>query len=330
MPHQCTDCGRSFADGSKEMLSGCPECGGNKFQFIPKGAVDGTSATGSSEPPSRDSNAGAVSKATDTVRDWVGRKRSSDDSSQRSWPKSATEDYDTPAEKAAARANESTNARSEAGGNADTGSRVETDSPANAADAGNRQSAERESAATPTDQTAKRRSQPNVQETQPQSDSQASPTTGSSEPEQETDDGPIGARMGSSEDNAQANARSDMVQPDELPGQVNAADTGAGQPTDAPRPDASQSESVDGRRNQPPNEGRVVAEPSDTEVDDRPDLDELRQELNQQFESIKILNPGQYELNLMELYDREEYIISLREDGRYVIDVPESWRGSDE
>jgi hypothetical protein len=28
----------------------------------------------------------------------------------------------------------------------------------------------------------------------------------------------------------------------------------------------------------------------------------------------------------MELYNREEYIISLQEDGRYVIEVPESWR----
>jgi predicted nucleic acid-binding Zn-ribbon protein len=39
------------------------------------------------------------------------------------------------------------------------------------------------------------------------------------------------------------------------------------------------------------------------------------------------VSPGQYELNLMELYDREEYIISLREDGRYVIEVPDSWSG---
>ena len=60
---------------------------------------------------------------------------------------------------------------------------------------------------------------------------------------------------------------------------------------------------------------------------EKEEVDELREELNQQFESIKILNPGQYELNLMELYDREEYIISLQEDGRYVIEVPESWRG---
>ncbi|PSQ24287.1 hypothetical protein BRD06_07885, partial [Halobacteriales archaeon QS_9_67_15] len=39
--------------------------------------------------------------------------------------------------------------------------------------------------------------------------------------------------------------------------------------------------------------------------------------------------PGQYELNLMELYDREEYIIALQEDGRYSIQVPETWRQAD-
>jgi len=38
MPHQCTNCGHTFPDGSKEMLSGCPECGGNKFQFKPAGS----------------------------------------------------------------------------------------------------------------------------------------------------------------------------------------------------------------------------------------------------------------------------------------------------
>lgn len=59
-------------------------------------------------------------------------------------------------------------------------------------------------------------------------------------------------------------------------------------------------------------------------------MEELREELNKQFESIKIVRPGQYELNLMELYNREEYIISLQEDGRYVIDVPDSWRDGGE
>ncbi|MFW5900842.1 MAG: OapC/ArvC family zinc-ribbon domain-containing protein, partial [Halodesulfurarchaeum sp.] len=44
----------------------------------------------------------------------------------------------------------------------------------------------------------------------------------------------------------------------------------------------------------------------------------------------RIVAPGEYELNLMELYDREEHIVALREDGKYVIEVPETWReGSD-
>lgn len=58
------------------------------------------------------------------------------------------------------------------------------------------------------------------------------------------------------------------------------------------------------------------------------DLAELRERLDSQFESIRIVEPGQYELNLMELYDRDTYVISLQEDGRYVIDVPEAWRSA--
>ena len=69
MPHQCTNCERVFPDGSKEMLSGCPDCGGNKFQFKPDsstptptlgddgadgadGADDADDAEVSADPPS--------------------------------------------------------------------------------------------------------------------------------------------------------------------------------------------------------------------------------------------------------------------------------------
>ena len=98
------------------------------------------------------------------------------------------------------------------------------------------------------------------------------------------------------EDAAQASARSEMVTADDLP-------------------------------ERPPSEGRVVKEP-DADADE-PDMAALREELNEQFESIKVLAPGQYELNLMELYDREEYIIALQENGRYVIEVPETFAGSE-
>jgi predicted nucleic acid-binding Zn-ribbon protein len=132
--------------------------------------------------------------------------------------------------------------------------------------------------------------------------------------------------MGETEDDAQRSARSDVVSPDELPNRES-GDPGAFPADDAPdaasdradRPPSSGAADVKDR----PSAGDVASEPDD----ESPDLNELREELNSQFESIKVLDPGKYELNLMELYDREEYIISLQEDGRYVIEVPESWRG---
>ncbi len=39
MPHQCVNCNTLFDDGSKEILSGCSNCGGNFFFFIPKNRV---------------------------------------------------------------------------------------------------------------------------------------------------------------------------------------------------------------------------------------------------------------------------------------------------
>src|SRR6056297_2000723 len=65
MPHQCTGCGHVFPDGSKEMLSGCPECGGNKFQFQPDSAIDGNGAAGGSDAADGDSSGGTPSAPTD-------------------------------------------------------------------------------------------------------------------------------------------------------------------------------------------------------------------------------------------------------------------------
>ncbi len=73
MPHQCTTCGKVFPDGSKEMLSGCPSCGGNKFQFKPEGAdVSETPDAEPPEPPGPDSTvARTVGKTAASVRDFV-------------------------------------------------------------------------------------------------------------------------------------------------------------------------------------------------------------------------------------------------------------------
>lgn len=209
MPHQCIECGRTFPDGSKEMLTGCPECGGNKFQFRPS---DRSETAEDSAPPTSAPPAPATDSPTD-----AGEPTAPSDSS-------------------------STSTHSTAG------------DPIDAAD----ETTATGDAATTGDATT-------------------------------TDDATADADV--SEDSAQASARTDVVTRDELD-RVREDTVGSDDPPDASR---------------------------------RPGVDDLREELTDQFESIKILSPGQYELNLMELYDRQEYIISLREDGRYVIEMPGTW-----
>ncbi|WP_299266501.1 Zn-ribbon domain-containing protein [Halorientalis sp.] len=234
MPHQCTSCGQVFDDGSKEMLSGCPDCGGNKFQFhastedVPEGPEP--SAEPPDQPAPDSSVARTVGDAAATVRDLVG-------GSGRSQSADALDD------------------------------------------------------------------DPSGQDTAPAG---SVPSESAPAPD-------------SPEDAAQADARSEVVSPDEIPAGTDTPPTdetpmtedSATDPTSGSAPTDSPADASD------PDTG----EPSE----DRPDLSELREELNDQFESIKVLSPGQYELNLMELYDREEYIIALQEDGRYTIQVPENW-----
>jgi predicted nucleic acid-binding Zn-ribbon protein len=208
MPHQCTNCARVFDDGSKEMLSGCPDCGGTKFQFHPsEREVPSEPTAEPPEPPESPGTESSVAKtvgsAATAVRDLVGG------------------DPGPP----------------------------------------------------------------------PTEDGAADPA----------------AETASEEDAAQASARTDVVGPDELP----------------PAPERSYAPTTD-----PPSVASAAASDAEEAAEpaaepDRPDLSELREELNDQFESIKVLEPGQYELNLMELYDRDEYIIALQEDGRYSIQVPD-------
>lgn len=125
------------------------------------------------------------------------------------------------------------------------------------------------------------------------STAEAAPVEEPSETEVEDDDifeAPVDTDV--AEDSAQASARSTIVSEDELPKHNTES---------APSIDAV-----------------------DTPQEPTPDPSEVKAKLNEQFESIRILKPGQYELNLMELFDRDEYIVALEEDGRYVINVPSS------
>jgi hypothetical protein len=261
MPHQCTSCERVFADGSKEMLSGCPDCGGNKFQFKPSSA---TSGSDDPDRPGRDGRAHGPDPGVHTD------PRARTDRETRPSPSSSSDDASSrPSSSPTDQSNRSTD-----GPRTAPAQSISDDGHPSAGSAPTRGSAETDDS-TDTDATVERG----------------------------TDDTDADERL-PAEDYAQASARTDMVSPDEL---ADAATPPSGPPTDE----------VDGR----------VIEP---QSDDRPGLDELREELNSQFESIKIVSPGQYELNLMELYDRQEYIISLQEDGRYVIEVPDSWGDRDD
>ncbi|MBZ6495029.1 OapC/ArvC family zinc-ribbon domain-containing protein [Natrinema longum] len=276
MPHQCTNCGRTFADGSKEMLSGCPDCGGNKFQFAPPtaaaesstGSADsgaGDTASPPAEAPASESDS-VTTRAAETVRDWVSAESSpgSDDSS--TTPEGGFDEWPETARRPADRAGSSEETANDSSSETEADDRAEFDGSDDRAEAEWSTRSDRETTAT----------------------------------------------MATDENSAQADARSDVVPTDDLPSHAG---------------DADGSDDADGRddTDQPPEHGRVVSEPSGQ----RPSIEELRAELNEQFESIKIVRPGQYELNLMELYNRDEYIISLQEDGRYVIDVPDSWHGDD-
>jgi predicted nucleic acid-binding Zn-ribbon protein len=304
MPHQCTTCGHTFADGSKEMLGGCPDCGGNKFQFYPPGTEvpdepPADAADGAPEPdPDPSGAASTVGRAATKVRDFVSTDPAPDDPT--------------------------------AGDTADREPGETSDSSA---------------------------SQPDPNAPWPDSSDAADPirkggfqedATDDAEPDSrspppvETEEGIIDAdaratrdAVGDAEDLAQSDARSGIASEAEVAAAAD-ADTPS---TDAPSPDSADTsgdlEAAEATVDREPDapdasgapdetaEGRVVSQPTGEE----PDLSELREQLNDQFESIKILEPGQYELNLMELYDREEYIIALQENGRYVIQVPENWMG---
>jgi len=244
MPHQCTACGRTFADGSKEMLSGCPDCGGNKFQFKPAGATTDEQSTPNGQSATDDQS---------TLDD-----RAVSDDQTVSSDRSALDERPTP----------------------DETERLPSPSP------------------DPTDVDPAE----NADSTDPTADSTPSGNPDPTPADDEESTGTEHVRERDEEDVAQASARSDVVSPDELDRASRPVDSESGENS----PGSADSEGP------------------------RPDIDELRDELNEQFESIRIVSPGKYELNLMELYDRQEYIISLQEDGRYVIEMPDAWGIQDE
>jgi len=281
MPHECTDCGRAFEDGSKEMLSGCPNCGGTTFQFRPgdtgrpEGSdgppdpeVDGVTRTvGNAASAVRNLVTGGNGSTGPPERDQVGPERSGD--SPATAGNGESEERETAAQ-------------SSGGGGGDEPATEEVTVPS-----------------TP--------EWPGAEDSEAESEaSQQSAATGEEEPAQ-PEQGDIVEADGTAPGNTGQGGRPPVPDPRPLSARPDTDEEGAeGDPEES-----ATAETTEGIRAGASGE--------------RPSLSELRAELNDQFESIRVVEPGQYELNLMELYDREEYIIALQEDGKYTIQLPERW-----
>ncbi|MDX1611095.1 MAG: Zn-ribbon containing protein [Candidatus Thermoplasmatota archaeon] len=83
MPHQCLSCGATFADGSTDLLKGCPDCEGTRFFFT-------------DEPVSADARAQLQEQTDKDVHSMLkdllasGEKR---DLGEEIWSKDAWEDW---------------------------------------------------------------------------------------------------------------------------------------------------------------------------------------------------------------------------------------------
>ncbi|KPN29798.1 hypothetical protein SY89_00516 [Halolamina pelagica] len=273
MPHECTTCGQQFDDGSKEMLSGCPNCGGNKFQF---------------KPPNRDSEPDEPASMGES-----GEPASTADSdAPEGEPTSTAEQSDavsTTEPAAAASPTEPAESLS------DPGSGGEIDLPddtAHAADAAGEEAAD----AVDADTTATAGADEALRDAEEFRDAEIADETGA-------------------ENSAQRDARSAAASPDEIDDarrQVSDAESqasreeasrGRGTPQGPPAetPSGSDPDEFDlsgalGPDDPEPVEKQPVAgsapEREEPVTDEDTDLRALREELNQQFESIKITAPA--------------------------------------
>ena len=334
MPHECTDCGRSFDDGSKEMLSGCPDCGGTTFQFRPPGeSAEQTETADPPEPPEPavDGVTRTVGTAASAVRNLVtggddpGTGAGSPDGAGDHSGAVTADEGGTPT--ATADTSGAVTTGDTSGGASDDEAPVE---PASGGDVGSTGEGETGIITAESDPSVygERSQDAPADETDSEVTDDDDAATASSTPEDAAGDGarsdpsgrppvpdprPISARPGAEEtaEESEPPASDQGVEVD-----IDAATGGTTAETRAEVGAADDADDVDDT-----SESEVPGH----EDGERPTLSQLREELNDQFESIRVVEPGQYELNLMELYDREEYIVALQEDGRYTIQLPERW-----
>jgi len=80
----------------------------------------------------------------------------------------------------------------------------------------------------------------------------------------------------------------------------------------------------------PPAASKFIKEVDDllgNQAPAQPELKEVKtvtkpEEIGSRVESVRILSPGQYELNLESIMKREEIVMALKEDGTYIVHLP--------
>lgn len=59
-----------------------------------------------------------------------------------------------------------------------------------------------------------------------------------------------------------------------------------------------------------------------TPPESKGDVKKKPEEIGERVESVRILSPGSYELNLESLLERDEIVMALKEDGTYLVHLP--------
>ncbi|WP_135606369.1 Zn-ribbon domain-containing protein [Methanococcoides sp. NM1] len=83
----------------------------------------------------------------------------------------------------------------------------------------------------------------------------------------------------------------------------------------------------------PEKEETKITDPADQfirEIDDIIGIDhqerEIVEEEGERVESVRILGPGSYELNLSSLLERDEIVMAIKQDGTYAVDLSSAFR----
>jgi len=66
----------------------------------------------------------------------------------------------------------------------------------------------------------------------------------------------------------------------------------------------------------------IKEEKTELKIKNEPKAENTAKEVGDRIESIRILSPGQYELNLESLLERKEIVMALKEDGTYIVNLP--------